>query len=120
MGDRFVNLVVKHRKLDEAAKADISTARVYVADDALKVGLVDKIGYLSDAIVQTKKIAGLPDDAKVVVYRRTKYPDDNLYNSTLNDFSGGKVSIVDLGLAEAIAPLDTGFYYIWPTAVGQK
>lgn len=120
MGNRFVNLVTTHRKLSDAAKEEIATARVYVADDALKAGLVDRVGYLEDALEQARKLAGLPDDAKVVVYRRTKYPDDNLYNATLNEVPDGRISFVDLGLMDSLAPLDSGFYYIWPVAVGKK
>ncbi|MCK4485255.1 MAG: S49 family peptidase, partial [Desulfobacterales bacterium] len=70
LGGRFVSLVAKHRKIDQRTLADISTARVYLAREALQLGLVDKIGYLSDALLQAKKLSGLPKDAKVVVYRR--------------------------------------------------
>ena len=45
-GERFIRLVQKHRKLQEQAMGEVSTARVLTADEALKWGLVDKIGYL--------------------------------------------------------------------------
>ena len=70
-GERFIRLVQKHRKPERQALLEISTARVFLAEDALKLGLVDKIGYLSDAVQETKKLAGVSTDARVVVYRRT-------------------------------------------------
>ena len=58
-GERFIRLVQKHRKLKEKSMGEISTARIFTADEALKQGLVDKIGYLSDAVKEAKMLAGL-------------------------------------------------------------
>lgn len=113
LGGRFVSLVAKHREIDQEALADISTARVYLGKEALQLGLVDKIGYLSDALSQAKKLSGLPEDSKVVVYRRTEYPDDNLYNTFTTQYSGSGLSLIDLGLLDSMTSLRTGFYYLW-------
>ncbi|NPU85882.1 MAG: signal peptide peptidase SppA [Syntrophaceae bacterium] len=117
LGDRFVSLVRKHRKLDPQALADMSTARIFLAEEALKAGMIDRIGYLSDAVKETKKLAGLPDDARVVVYRREEYPDDNLYNIATAAAGGSKLSLINVELPE-ILNLTTGFYYLWPGAIG--
>lgn len=119
MGRRFIGLVKKHRTLTPSAEQEIETARVFVAEEALKLGLVDSIGYISDALAKAQNIAELPKDARLVVYRRTYYPDDNMYNNALNHYSGSKISVVDLGPMNALANMETGFYYIWPAAVGQ-
>jgi protease-4 len=113
LGGRFVSLVVKHRKVDQKALADISTARVYCAKEALQLGLVDKIGYLSDALLEAKKLSGLPEDSKVVVYRRIEYADDNLYNTFTTQYGSTGLCLIDLGLPDAITFLRTGFYYLW-------
>jgi protease-4 len=113
LGQRFVSLVSKRREIDQKALADISTARVYLGKQALQLGLVDKIGYLSDALSQAKKLAGLREDSKVVVYRRTEYPDDNLYNTFTTEYGGSGLSLIDLGLLESMTSLRTGFYYLW-------
>ncbi|NVM21587.1 MAG: signal peptide peptidase SppA [Desulfobacterales bacterium] len=118
-GGRFVKLVAKHRKLDQKALADIFTARVYLAEEALQLGLVDKIGYLSDAVLQAKKLAGLPEDTKVVVYRRTEYPDDNIYNTFTTQYGSNGLSLIDLGLPDSMTSLRTGFYYLWLPAAGR-
>jgi protease-4 len=117
LGDRFLSLVRKHRKLDAQALAEMSTARILLAEEALKLGMIDRIGYLSDAVKETKKLAGLPDEARVVVYRRDEYPDDNLYNVAAAASGDRKPSLVNVELPE-ILNLTTGFYYIWPGAIG--
>jgi protease IV len=115
LGVRFVDLVTKHRKLDPRITAEIATARVYLAGEALELGLVDEIGYLDRAVSQAKKLADLPQDAKVIVYRRTEYPDDNLYNPSTRA-GGGHLSFISLELPGAFNQLSTGFYYLWPAA----
>jgi protease-4 len=43
---------------------------IYTSDEALKYDLIDKIGYLEDAIADVKKMAGLSDDCKVITYEK--------------------------------------------------
>jgi protease-4 len=43
---------------------------VFTADAALKYGLIDKIGYLEDAIKEAKQAAGMGEDYKVITYER--------------------------------------------------
>jgi protease-4 len=115
-GERFIRLVQKHRKPGQQALAEISTARVFLADDALKLGLIDKIGYFSDAVKEAKKLAGMSDDARVVVYRRMEYPNDNYYNIGGVATDNLNVSIINIDLPESLN-LKTGFYYLWPGAI---
>ena len=116
---RFLDLVQKHRKLDNAAMAEVGTARVYLADEALERKLVDQVGYLNDAVFKAKELAGLPREARVVVYRRTEYPDDTVYNTRVSWEGGRGVSLVDVDLPASMGDLQAGFYYLWPAAVGQ-
>jgi protease-4 len=116
LGDRFVDLVASHRKLEPEVVTRISTARVYLADEALELGLVDEVGYLVAAVDQAKELAGLAEDAKVVVYRRTEYPDDNIYN-TSTQYGGGKASLISMELPGSLSHIQTGFYYLWPAAL---
>jgi protease-4 len=113
LAGRFLTLVTHHRKLTEDAKANISSARIYTADEAVRLGLVDRIGYLDDAIGKTIEIAGLPEKAKVIVYRRTEYPDDNLYNINTGKTEMPEIHLLDLGLADSLPPVRSGFYYLW-------
>lgn len=113
LGSRFLDLVSTHRKINRDALNDISTARIYLADEALQLKLIDSIGYLSDAFSDARKLAGLSDKAKVIVYRRTKYPNDNVYNTSTAWQNGENMPLIDLNLPEIIPALNPGFYYLW-------
>ena len=119
MGERFIRLVQRHRKPNEQAVAEISTARIFSADDALKLGLVDKVYYLSDAIRESKKLAGMAADARVIVYRRTEYSEDNYYNISGASSEGLNISTINIELSE-IFGLRSGFYYLWPGAISSE
>lgn len=118
LGRRFTDLVTKHRKVDSAGLADISTARIYLADEALRLKLVDRVGYLNDAISEAKELAGLPEDARVVAYRRGKYPNDNIYNISTSWHNNPGLPLIDLNLPEIIPALNPGFYYLWVPGSG--
>jgi protease-4 len=119
MAGRFLDLVAKHRGTDQNILTSISTARIYLADEALQLKLVDSIGYLSDAIAEAKELAGLSKEARVVVYRRGEQSNDNLYNMSTSLRNAESLSLVDLNLSEIIPTLSPGFYYLWaPGAAG--
>ena len=113
MAERFLGLVKKHRNLDDAAMEKIATARIFTASQAKEAGLVDKTGYLDDALDQARKLADLPDNARIIAYRRTAFPDDNIYNPTsMKGFDPDKV-LIDLGPVSAFGHLPAGFLYLW-------
>ena len=119
LGQRFLNLVQHHRDLDHTARMQVADARIFLAADALELGLVDKIGYLEDALDEARQLAHLNRDARVITYRRSKYPDDNLYNTlTSNAQTASLPPLLDLGNTGALLALDAGFYYLWPQALG--
>ena len=113
LGKQFLDRIAEHRKIDPDNLKAISTARIFLADDALKLGMVDSVGYLADAVNQAKKLADLPQDAKIVVYRRTEYPDDNLYNTATSRYDGRGLSLVSLDLPASLTAFQAGFYYLW-------
>jgi protease-4 len=116
LAKRFVDLLQKHRRLSPTELSAVSSARVYLAEEALDLKLVDRVGYMPDALAETKKIAGLPEDAKIVVYRRIEYPDDNLYNP-ITSYEGNRPAVlVDTGLSSLVPALPAGFYYLWHPA----
>ena len=86
LGGKFLDLVARHRPMDPKDLAAISTARIYLAEEALQLKLIDRIGYLNEAIAEAKTLAGLPPEAKVVVYRRIKYADDTPYNTAISHY----------------------------------
>lgn len=119
LGKRFVDLVVKHRKISEESIENVSTARIYLADQALSLGLIDEIGYINEAVTRTKAMAGLDENSQVVVYRRVEYPDDNLYNIQ-SGYGGAVPRLIDLGFPDAEILNHPGFYYLWPAGFEEK
>ena len=118
LGNRFTGLLAQHRQLSPEALQEVATARIYIAADAQKAGLVDRVGYVDDALQQARQLAALPDTAKVVIYRRTSFPDDNIYNPLSTGTEGKPPVLVDLGVPEWLPPQSAGFYYLWPAYVG--
>ena len=118
-GDRFMGMVKKHRRLTSPAIAEISTARIFLADEALQTGLIDKIGYINDAIKESKIVAGLRENARVVVYRRVKFPEDNNYKAAGVTSENINVSAINFELPE-IFDVRAGFYYLWPGAIATE
>jgi protease-4 len=115
-GERFIGLVKKHRNLTVSAAAEVSTARVFLADEALQLGLIDKIGYISDAVSETKKIAGIADDSRLIVYRRAEFPEDNYYNTVNAAAANLNFLAINVELSEILG-MKSGFYYLWPGAM---
>ncbi len=116
MAERFRGLVSRHRKITPENMAQIATARIYMAPEAKRLGLVDEVGYLSDAIAKAKSLAGLPENARVVTYKRYESEEENLYSASMR----GQTDELRTG-ASALATLmgapQAGFYYMWPVAV---
>lgn len=113
MGLRFLTLVASRRGLHEDVLSEIGKARIYLAGEAHRLGLVDQVGYLDDALAHAKKMAGLPKDARVVAYRRTEYSDDNIYNPSTRIPEGLGVTLPLVSIPEHLIPPRGGFYYLW-------
>jgi protease-4 len=83
---RFKNIVKEGRpafRKDPAALDKLATGQVYTADQALKNGLVDKIGFIEDAVDRAIELAGLnKGDVKVVRYRAEPRLSDVLFGET--------------------------------------
>ncbi len=121
MAKRFHDLVAQHRPIDGESLKVVSSARIFSADEALRMKLIDRIGYMDNAISEAVVVAGLSKDARVVVYRRAKYPNDNVYNTSTSSSIDGSRSLVDLNLPRIFPNLEPGFYYMWtPGAEGRR
>jgi protease-4 len=81
----FVDVVAQGRKMDLQEVRRVADGRIYTADQAKDLGLVDSLGYLDDAIKIAQKLAGL-EEAKVVRYHRPGSYRPNIY-SQFPDFS---------------------------------
>jgi protease-4 len=120
LGRKFLDLTAARRTIGPKAMADISGARIYLAEEALELKLIDRIGYMDDALSEAKDLAGLPKGAKVVAYRRGKYPDDNIYNTAMSNSGSGTSPLAGLTLPDILPALHPGFYYLWTPGAAFK
>ena len=106
----FLEVVARGRK-GKVPAADLRTiadGRIYTAPQALKLGLIDAIGYFDDAFGQAKDLASLKS-AKLVSYTYFPKSKSNIYASRLGDFSPLDAKVLE----SMLAVLKTGFYYLW-------
>jgi protease-4 len=80
MQDHFLALVRERRAglTDDAVKT-IADGRVLTADQALQLGLIDRIGYLQETIEDAERRAGTTR-ARVITYRRPDEFAENIYS----------------------------------------
>lgn len=67
--DAFLQLVAKGRGMDPKAVDAVAQGRVWLGSEAVKNGLVDRLGGLDAAMVIARQAIGLSPDAKVAVVR---------------------------------------------------
>lgn len=113
MAKRFFSLVTTHRKISKEQMSVIKTARIFLADEAKGLGLIDQIGYMEDAIKKASDLSSIPYDSKVVVYRRSLYNNDNAYNESVASTDGKSPSILKETFGSVIPDFDPGLYYMW-------
>jgi protease IV len=113
LGKKFLSLVSLHRRMDQTALEAVASARIYLAEEAFPLKLIDRVGYLDDAIAEAKALAGLSAESKVVVYRRSEYPNDTPYNTAASLSAESGRSALEINLPEVIPDLTPGFYYLW-------
>lgn len=86
--DQFLNKVAESRKLSKQNVAAIAQGRVWSGMEAKKIGLVDEIGGLQDAIQAAAKLAKLENDWKLDEYPKTR----SLEQRILQKLAGAKAS----------------------------
>jgi len=108
--ERFLAVVAKGRK-GKIAAADLRTiadGRVYTAPQALKLGLIDGVGYFDDAFGKARDLASI-ERAKLVSYTYFPKTKTNIYAEQLGRFSPLEAKFVE----SMVGALKAGFYYLW-------
>jgi protease IV len=82
----FISKVAESRKLPKQQVAEIAQGRVWLGTDAKKIGLIDDIGGLNDAIVYAAQTAKLGRDWELEEYPVVEGWEEKL----LKQFAGGK------------------------------
>lgn len=78
---RFLHLLQQHRPVPADQLASVASGRIFGAETALGLGLVDRLGYLDDALAQIRRRAGV-ETARVVVYSRPGHAAETIYSGS--------------------------------------
>ncbi len=109
--DKFLEVVRAGRKdVTESDLVTVRDGRVFSGWQALKLHLVDQLGYLSDAVDWARREAGMPR-AQLVVYHRPGTYVDNIYSMSQGEMWGW-ADLMQRGrmLHQGTAPQ---FMYLW-------
>ena len=106
---QFLAKVVARRKLSPEVARKLADGRVYTADQALAHGLVDRIGYMADAVEIARKAADL-EEARVVVYHRPREYRATYYARAEAPAGGMEASLSQMA---ALATPGPKFLYLW-------
>jgi len=106
---QFVTRLVEGRRLPLETARALADGRIYTAQQALERQLVDRIGYMPDAIEAARRAAGV-DEARVIVYHRPRE-----YRATYYAHAEAPGAPLDAQLAQLAAVLGAGprFLYLW-------
>jgi len=114
---RFKEIVKQGRpKLDDDNIAKVATGQIFTAKQAQEAGLVDRIGFLEDAVDRAVELAGLTKDtARVVKYSRPK----GLLDEVLGGASPGARASFE-AFAEWTTPRAWYLCSWWPALIASR
>jgi len=108
---QFVAKLAESRKLPLETARKVADGRIYTAQQALDLKLIDRIGYMPDAVEVAKRAIGV-EEARVVVYRRPR-----AYSATYYARAEPPAGAVEGSLAQLGTVLGAGprfLYFWWP------
>ncbi len=108
MYERFLDVIQAEREnlTDRDVLRTIADGRVYMPEVARQKGLIDRIGYLSDAIEDLRLEAGL-QQYRVVTYKWGDTADTSIYSKYAS------INLLNIDLKRIAGMRDPGFYYLW-------
>ncbi|MCA9243931.1 MAG: signal peptide peptidase SppA [Phycisphaerales bacterium] len=114
MYERFLAVVREGRpKVPADQLRSIADGRVYLAQEAMGLGLVDRVGTLEDAIAAAKARAGIADSkVQVVEYARPAEYRANYYARS----GSGAVNMINVELPTWLTAEGPEFMYLWSPA----
>jgi protease-4 len=108
---RFREVVINARPRVDPRLETTFDGRVFTASQARDLGLIDEIGYLDDAVVRARDLAGISRSAEIVLYHREGDPALSPYSVTPNVPLQDKLIPVNVpGLNRSRLP---SFLYLW-------
>lgn len=113
VAERFYKVVTDNRELTPEVMKEVKTARVFTGELAKEKGLVDSLGYLSDATGKACKLGGA-DKCNVVTYRFNENANANLYSPNMaSPENAPDFSLIQSQMLETSMNLKPGTYYLY-------
>ena len=119
MFGRFKAIVKEGRpKLDDEQLSAVATGQIFTAAQAKQSGLIDKVGFIEDAIERAIELAGLTEDStRVVKYSRPKGVLDELLGGSS---VGARQTTALEALAEWTTPRAWYLCSWWPALITNR
>jgi protease-4 len=112
LNGRFLDVVAEGRKdLSRAAVVKLADGRIYTAQQALGHRLVDRVGYLDDAVEGVKSSLGLRRASVVVYYRPGSYK-STIY-SGLSEGGSPVFNLISIDGENLLSSQGVRFLYLW-------
>ena len=109
---RFVNIVTKGRKpLTRKDVEKLADGRIFTADQALEAKLVDRVGYLDDAVKITKQSLGI-EKASIITYYRPRTYKGSIYSALPKSYQN-TVNLIAINGEGLTTPPGVRFMYLW-------
>ena len=110
--EQFVDVVEKGRpQIDKSKLRQLADGRVFTAQQALKEGLIDKIGHAEDAVEWAKMLASV-DRTRTVIYHRPMEYKPNIYSSATSG-ANPITPLINVELPDWLNSDGAQFLYLW-------
>ncbi|MFQ5353907.1 MAG: signal peptide peptidase SppA [Thermodesulfobacteriota bacterium] len=113
--ERFLGVVLENREelIGRDRLMEISDGRVYTASQALELRLIDRVGYMDDAVSYARELAGI-DEATLVTYSESDSYRKNFYSSSgAPPVTPSVVNLVNINTSFMNEAAGPRFMYIW-------
>lgn len=115
MHERFLSALIDGRKALAGLKREdlrkIADGRIYTADQALSLNLIDRVGYMDDAIEAAKEGAGIKE-AAIVTYAPPLSYRNNIY-SALEAPLPQQINLINIDASLLSGYTGMSFMYLW-------
>ena len=79
--EKFVDVIEKGRGLNRKKVDEFADGRIFSAEEAKKLGMIDHIGYLDDALKRLTSLSGFPT-SRLVRYANAFLTGNNIYSNS--------------------------------------
>lgn len=112
MAKKFHLLVQTQRGLSDEAMTEVKTAKIFSGEEALQKGLIDSLGYLSDAKQSACALSG-QKACNLMTYRFEKNQNATLYSPSASQSTAPpSMNLIQSNLLNPALNLKPGVYYL--------